>query len=162
MHKINLRKIVDQAENAKTLDERWRLIAWSLTFEGSFILSARLSPTIKLTNTEKDVIDKWHAFVSATYQKIKGYHLNVKLGNIYACSDIQGSKPRWDWRIQSLGECKFILENILPYIPSARKRKVAELLLKFCSRAYGSHYKPEEYELQRQICALNAKGDKQC
>lgn len=159
MHKINLRKIVDQAENAKTLDERWRLIAWSLAFEGSFILSARLSPTIKLTNTEEDVIMRWKNLVTETYNQTK-HAERPYFGSIYKCSNIPGSKKRWDWRIQSLGECKFMLENTLPYIPSARKRKVAELLLQFCSRAYGSHYTPSEYELQRQIVALNAKGDK--
>jgi hypothetical protein len=136
--------------------ERWNVIAWGIAFEGSIMLSAKLSPSVKITNTERDVIDTWQIMVS----KQLSCNPYVKVGAIYPCSKIEGSKPRWDWRVQSLADCEFILKGILPYLPSARKRKVAELLLQFCTRRHGARYQPEEYALQREICALNAKGDK--
>ncbi|NLB76314.1 MAG: hypothetical protein GX799_07595 [Crenarchaeota archaeon] len=48
MHRINLRKVVSAAEAAKTSEERWRLISWGITFEGSMMLKASLSRNVDL------------------------------------------------------------------------------------------------------------------
>jgi len=46
LHKLNLRKVVSAAEAAKSSEERWRLISWGITFEGSMMLKAPLTEEV--------------------------------------------------------------------------------------------------------------------
>ncbi|NLB77078.1 MAG: hypothetical protein GX799_11560 [Crenarchaeota archaeon] len=71
----------------------------------------------------------------------------TEFGRICKCADIPGSKPKWDWKVTSLNECRFILEHITPYITSERKLKGAQFLLTFRSRKYGSRHTTKEHEM---------------
>ena len=67
MRRIVLRKIVSAAEAAKSPEECWCLISWSITFECSMMLKASIQPEIKFTNAEEDVLMRWNGIVSYVF-----------------------------------------------------------------------------------------------
>ncbi|MDI9578962.1 MAG: hypothetical protein QM398_12625 [Thermoproteota archaeon] len=76
------------------------------------MLKASLQPEIKLTNTEMDVLTSWQAICSDAFNdELYGSAQKhyTEFGRICKCADTPGSKPKWDWKVTSLNECRFIL-----------------------------------------------------
>ena len=138
------------------------LIAWSIAWEGSIELlkgtNQHFIPTVELKNTDYDLLNKFFKIVKIGHISRKGY------------ASKQKHKPAKNWRIESIYEVFFFLQQIVSYIPSKRKQEVAYLLIQFCKirmrkheKARKQHTHPEGYnqrevEIYNKTHKLNKRG----
>ena len=114
--------------------ERWRLIAWSIAWEGHIGL-------------HKNHIGTIQALISIT-QKHKGileeFQQLVGMGRIEF-----GSDGYWRWRLTGQRNVQFILSHIVNYLPLKRKKEQAKIVLEYCSlRLNNPHHRYSEKERQ--------------
>ena len=103
-----------------------QMVAWALAFEGCITLgrgnykgNMNLQPQIAITNTDKELLQKFLDI--------------VKSGKIYSRGidkRWESHKPQFRWVIQNILGVRNFLKDILPHLPSKIKR--GELLLEFC------------------------------
>lgn len=138
-------------------EEDKKIIAWSIAWDGAIgIGRTRRQPRIGITSIEFELLEQLHKI--------------VKLGNIsrkpYKPHGL-GKEPTKKWYVTSYRECLFLLQNIKPYIPSYRKRKIAQLTIEFIKSRLTKHdnnlpleHDIRELEIAKEVQKLNKKGKK--
>ena len=132
-----------------------KLIAWSIAWEGSIALHTnratptRIIPKIYIRNTELELLQKFHELVG---------------GSIYLARDQipeRNFNRLWELRISGSRAVGSLLSQILPYIPSRKKEKIAKLVLQFCEiRTYCKYNQPytkKEFQIQKEVKELNVR-----
>ena len=147
------RKLIQYSDLEKTI------IAYSISWEGLLTLGKKRderqkSIFINVANTEKSLMEN--------FMKI------VRCGRLWVKNPPEGKNflPVYIWSIHSIKLTKHILSQILPYMPSERKRKVSELILEYCNIRIKSHenkkdlhsYNQREEEIFLRIKQLNSAG----
>jgi len=105
-----------------------------------------LTPIITITNTNKEIIDHFHAIL---------YGSTIKIHNGINPHD----KDVWVLQIAKLMDVKALLEQIMHHL--IIKRKHAKLLLEFCNLRLNDkwiRYNPRLFEIAKEIRKLNRKG----
>ena len=107
-----------------------RIIAFSIAFEGSIQLikyndekvteGFTYQPRIRLCNTDYDLLENFFKIVKLG-----------KIGKEEQPRKPETQNPSKEWHVASMQECLFLLTQITSLIPSRRKKRVAELLMKF-------------------------------
>jgi len=127
------------------------VVAWSIAWEGSISLhkrskGTRLQTKIWISNTEKELLDKFLDI--------------IKVGVIkHNRNATKNHKALWEWRVTSQSNCSFILRSILEYLPSSRKKQIAELVLKFIKiRTEANPYSEKEWKIFEKVRQLNRRG----
>jgi len=132
-------------------------IAWFLAGEGTITLGnirrgngqRMIYPRIRIVNNDKHLLEKIKKMCGCG--AISTTHKERKL-------------PLYQWEVHSQKRVKPFLEELLPYLPSERHKKLAELVIKFCisreSRVKGHGYTEHELHLLEMIRELNGRGDK--
>jgi len=107
-------------------EEEKKIIAWSICWEGSIGIYANHKqpnspyPKIDIGNTD--------------FNLLKEFQSIVRLGNISNRNKskiIPNAKPQRGWQLKSTKAIYYLLKSILPYIPSQRKYKEANLVIEF-------------------------------
>lgn len=143
-------------DNLVLSDVQKKLIAWSIAWEGSIGLhrdkqkknsqNFYLKPRIGVYNTDYNLLTKFKELVG--------------LGHIHRHkASLPSGKNMWIWSCTGIRKCRYLLQNILPELPS--KRKQAELLLEFCNmpkKIPNMNYVPRAFEIQQTMLKLNGKG----
>lgn len=143
-------------------EEKYRLLAWAISFEGSITIirdyrpkskTYCLKPKISISNTDLEILE----------QLLKIY----KIGKIRKGRNGQNlnHKQDWIWEIIGQEKCKDVLIKIIEFIPIKRKKLVGELILEFCNiraeyfkTARNTPYGKREYEILELIRKLNKRG----
>jgi len=145
------------------------IIAYSIAWEGSiqlekeedkgYMANFRYKPRISLLNTEYDLLENFYKI--------------VKLGKIgkEKPPTSERSKPSKTWQINTMQECLFLSNEIHRFIPSKRKKRIAELLIKFLVERIGQvreaieqksrtvePYTQNAHDIYELIKKLNRKG----
>ena len=151
---MSLRTLVRQACEVKSEEERWRLIAWSIAWEGCIGLrnpkKRGISPYVEISNTSKEVLEK--------------IVLLTNVGKIYVGKRYSlKHKVPWVWKVLKQAEVKELLIKIKDFLPLRRKKCVADLVIEFCelrtkTRACWSYHSQRELEIVKEIGELNRKG----
>jgi hypothetical protein len=115
----------------------------------------RLRPMIRVTNTEKVLLDKC--------QELVGFG-NVLVSNHNETRKNPHFQTAYIWDVECVGRCGWVLEHILPYLVG-RKKEVATLLMEFCESRVDTLNKPIRYTARdwaiwAEIRKLNRKGGK--
>jgi hypothetical protein len=139
-----LRNLMRRALLIGSEDERKRIVAFSIAYEGWVSLDANLGVEIGLVNTDLDLLQRFVQLVGC--------------GKISKCTLHKG-KQQYRWRIQSKPECAKMLTYLVEYMPCNRKLEVAQLVLKVCNRVPYSPITGDELRIIARVRELNKKGD---
>lgn len=103
---------------------------------------------ITVSNTAKELLDKVYSITNAG----KG-HLS--------CSKRARSQDCYRWDICQLDQVYKVISMVRPLLVSKRKKKLAELVDRFCTSRFNNRHKPYtdgEIELHRQAKIYNRRG----
>jgi len=136
-------------------EEDKKILAWSISWDGAIGIGiTRRTPRIGITSIEFELLEQIREI--------------AKFGNIskkpYKPHGF-GKNPTKKWYVTSYREALFMLQNIELYIPSHRKRKIAQLTIEYIKSRLRKHdnglpldYDERELEIIRRVEKLNAKG----
>jgi len=134
-----------------------KILAWSISWDGTIgIGRTRRKPRIGITSTEFELLEQ-------LYEIAKLGHISKRPYKPHGV----GKQPTKKWYVTSYREVLFMLQNIEPYIPSYRKRKIAQLTIEFTKSRLRKHennlplsHDERELEIARLVQKLNKKGRK--
>jgi dCMP deaminase len=126
--------IVDVIDKKELID--WKLVAWSIAFEGSI----GLGKGNQRKDTDDNIYHAYNVFVNlsnTSKELLDAFSNEVGFGNVYLHDAHKNNKwkPIYHWVVNSYSDCKFVCEHILPYLPY--KKEQAELMVKYCERRLG-------------------------